>query len=212
MTVRVQPYDIAKRVLDVASSGIGLIFVWPVIVVVAILVAVNLGHPIIFSQDRPGKDGKIFKLYKFRTMKIAEPARGFVSDAERLTRFGAALRATSLDELPTLVNVLRGDMSVVGPRPLLVKYLDRYSPEEQRRHEVRPGITGLAQVNGRNELGWHERFALDVEYVDRRSLFLDFKILLATFWTVVGRRGVSAEGHATMAEFDGNPNRDGAVS
>jgi lipopolysaccharide/colanic/teichoic acid biosynthesis glycosyltransferase len=190
-----------KRVLDVVSSGVGLVVLSPVIAFVSVLVAANLGRPLLFTQERPGKGGRIFRLYKFRTMKAAEPSKGLVSDADRLTRFGRVLRATSLDELPSLVNVFRGDMSVVGPRPLLVRYLNQYSPEQARRHELRPGITGLAQVSGRNAISWKQKFELDVSYVDRRSLSVDAWIILKTIRAVVARDGISATGSATMPEF-----------
>ncbi|WP_309064552.1 sugar transferase [Microbacterium sp.] len=196
-----RPYDGVKRALDVAGAAVGLVVLSPVIAVTALLVAVKLGRPVIFSQPRPGRGGEIFTLYKFRSMRNVDEAKGWVTDAQRLTPFGRALRATSLDELPSLWNVLRGDMSFVGPRPLLVEYLDRYTPEQARRHEVRPGITGLAQANGRNALSWEDKFALDVRYVDGRSLLLDAKVLLATVKSVVSRDGISQEGHATMTKF-----------
>lgn len=199
------PYDGVKRALDIVSATVGLAVLSPVLGSVALLVAVKLGRPVLFMQDRPGKDGKIFRIYKFRTMKDPDPLRGLVSDADRLTAFGIALRATSLDELPALFNVVRGDMSVVGPRPLLVRYLDRYTPLQARRHEVRPGITGLAQVSGRNSLTWEQKFALDVEYVDSRSLLLDAQVLWKTVSVVLGRGGISGEGHATTADFTGEP-------
>lgn len=198
-----RPYDTLKRTLDVLSSAILLVVASPVIAVVAVLVAVKLGRPVIFRQPRPGRNGAVFTLLKFRTMKEPDPARSLVTDADRLTPFGIGLRSTSLDELPTLLNVLRGDMSVVGPRPLLVDYLERYTPEQARRHEVRPGVTGLAQVSGRNAVAWEERFRLDVEYVDSRSLRLDASILLRTVTAVLRRDGISAEGTATMHEFRG---------
>ena len=193
--------EVAKRVFDVVCAGILLVLLAPLFVVVAIVVRAALGPPVIFRQARPGRGGKPFTLYKFRTMVQTGPG---VADAERLTPIGRALRAASLDELPELWNVIRGDMSLVGPRPLLVEYLDRYTPEQARRHEVRPGITGWAQVEGRNALPWEERFALDVWYVDHRSFALDLKILARTFWAVASRRGVAHEGHATMEEFRGS--------
>ncbi|KJL34470.1 sugar transferase [Microbacterium azadirachtae] len=199
MTTRA--YDLFKRLLDIVAAGIALVVLSPVMVIVALLVATRLGRPVLFVQPRPGKNGKIFRLRKFRSMRDIDQARGLVSDAERLTTFGRKLRSTSLDELPSLWNVLRGDMSVVGPRPLLVEYLSKYSPEQARRHEVRPGITGLAQVSGRNALSWEEKFALDVEYVDNRSLALDARLVLATVRAVFVREGISAEGHATMQKF-----------
>ena len=199
MTTRA--YDPFKRLLDIVAAGIALVVLSPVMVIVALLVATRLGRPVLFVQPRPGKNGKVFRLRKFRSMRDIDQARGLVSDAERLTTFGRKLRSTSLDELPSLWNVLRGDMSVVGPRPLLVEYLSKYSPEQARRHEVRPGITGLAQVSGRNALSWEDKFALDVEYVDNRSLALDVRVVLATVRAVFVREGISAEGHATMQKF-----------
>lgn len=196
-----RPYDVIKRVLDIVAAAVGLVVLLPVIALTAVLVAVKLGRPVIFAQPRPGKDGRVFTLYKFRSMRSVDAARGWVTDAQRLTSFGKGLRATSLDELPSLWNVLRGDMSVVGPRPLLVEYLDRYTPTQARRHEVRPGITGLAQSSGRNSLGWDEKFTLDVEYVDCRSLALDARVLWATVRSVVAREGISQEGQATMTKF-----------
>lgn len=196
-------YDNGKRTLDVVAASVGLIVTAPLLAAVGLLVAVRLGRPVLFTQDRPGKDGVVFRLYKFRSMKSIDPMRNLVTDEERLTDFGRLLRSTSLDELPTLFNVLKGDMSLVGPRPLLVQYLERYSPEQARRHEVRPGITGLAQANGRNSLGWEAKFALDVEYVDTRGFRRDWQILLATVRSVLIRDGISADGHATASEFTG---------
>jgi lipopolysaccharide/colanic/teichoic acid biosynthesis glycosyltransferase len=176
----------------------------PVLAVLALLVRAKLGSPVLFRQKRPGMDARIFELIKFRTMTDARDARGnLLPDAARLTPFGRWLRSSSLDELPELLNVLRGEMSLVGPRPLLVQYLERYSPVQRRRHEVPPGITGWAQVNGRNALSWEEKFALDVWYVDNRSLWLDVRILALTVGQVVFRRGISAPGEATMPEFVG---------
>ncbi len=194
-------YDVAKRVMDAGIGGVGLVATAPLQAVVALAVLAKHGRPVLFRQPRPGKDGRVFELVKFRTMLLPDDQR--VSDADRLTPLGSFLRATSLDELPTLWNVLKGEMSLVGPRPLLVQYLERYSPEQARRHAVRPGITGLAQVRGRNGLSWDEKLALDVEYVDNRSLALDLRILWETVAVVLLRRGVSAEGHVTMAEFQG---------
>lgn len=196
-----QPYDPIKRLLDIVASVVAIVLLSPVIALVAITVAVRLGRPVLFVQARPGRDGRIFLLRKFRSMRDVDATRGLVSDADRLTPFGRALRATSLDELPSLWNVLRGDMSIVGPRPLLVEYLPRYTPQQARRHEVRPGITGLAQASGRNALAWEDKFALDVEYVDNRSLGLDARIILATLRAVIVREGISAEGQATMTKF-----------
>jgi len=201
MTGRRRPYDVVKRVLDAASAALLLLVTSPVILVVAFFVVVRLGRPVLFRQTRPGRDGRIFTLLKFRTMLDSDPARGLVSDADRLPAFGRRLRSTSLDELPTLWNVLRGDMSLVGPRPLLVEYLERYSPEQARRHEVRPGVTGLAQVSGRNAITWEERFALDVRYVDERGPRLDARILAATVRVVLSRSGISEDGHVTMSRF-----------
>lgn len=194
-------YDGGKRALDAVASGVMLVVLSPVIGVVAVLVAVKLGRPVIFTQPRPGRDGKVFTLRKFRSMKSVDVEAGLVTDEDRLTRFGKTLRASSLDELPSLVNVLRGDMSFVGPRPLLVSYLERYTPRQARRHEVRPGITGLAQSSGRNEVPWDRRLELDVEYVDTRSFRLDALILLRTVRSVFVREGISHDGHATMPEF-----------
>lgn len=198
-----KPYDVAKRGLDIALSGVGLVVSAPIQVAVAAVVFAAHGRPVLFRQERPGKDGKIFKLMKFRSMR--HPDATHVTDAERLTKVGKFIRATSLDELPTLFNVLRGDMSLVGPRPLLVHYLPLYSPEQARRHEVRPGITGLAQASGRNSLSWDEKFALDVRYVEKRSFALDVRILLMTIHAVFKRDGISQQGHATMTEFTGAP-------
>ncbi|WP_091230753.1 sugar transferase [Microbacterium sp. 3J1] len=196
-----RPYDLLKRLLDAAGAAVALVALSPVILVTALFVAVNLGRPVIFSQPRPGRGGRVFTLYKFRSMRGVDAARGHITDEQRLTRFGRLLRASSLDELPSLWNVFRGDMSFVGPRPLLVEYLERYTPEQARRHDVRPGITGLAQVSGRNAVAWDDRFRLDVHYVDRRSLALDAKVLVATVRSVIRREGISAEGHATMRKF-----------
>ena len=203
MTVS-RTYDPVKRVLDVTLSAILLIVTLPVMAVLAVVIRIRLGSPVLFRQNRPGLHGEIFQLTKFRTMRDPRDADHPEPDAERLTPFGRRLRALSLDELPTLVNVLRGDMSVVGPRPLLIAYLDRYTPEQARRHEVRPGITGLAQVSGRNSLSWEEKFRLDVEYVDNRSLLLDVRILIRTVLPVVRGQGVQATGEATMTEFLGS--------
>jgi lipopolysaccharide/colanic/teichoic acid biosynthesis glycosyltransferase len=177
--------------------------IWvPLIAAVAILVRVNLGRPVLFRQRRPGWKGKVFEMYKFRTMTYArDPAGRPLPDAERLTAFGRWLRAASLDELPEIWNVLRGDMSLVGPRPLLVEYLGRYTPQQARRHDVRPGLTGLAQVMGRNALGWDEKFDWDVRYVETRSFGLDLRILGLTLKAVILRDGISARGEATMPEF-----------
>ncbi len=197
-------YELAKRTLDVAGAAAGLALASPVLAAAAVAVAAELGRPVLFRQERPGKDGRSFELVKFRTMRSPRPGEeGPESDAARLGRVGRLLRATSVDELPTLWNVLVGDMSLVGPRPLLVRYLPRYSPRQARRHEVKPGITGWAQVNGRNALSWAEKFEHDVWYVENRSLRLDLEILLATVRKVLRREGISSDGHATMPEFQG---------
>jgi lipopolysaccharide/colanic/teichoic acid biosynthesis glycosyltransferase len=194
-----------KRFFDSLVAAAGLLVLSPLFLVLCALVWLRLGRPIFFRQQRPGKDGKLFELLKFRTMREATDARGMpLPDAERLTPLGRFLRASSLDELPELWNVLRGDMSLVGPRPLLVRYLERYSPQQARRHEVRPGITGWAQINGRNATSWEERFRLDVWYVDNRTFWLDLVILARTIGKVLRREGINAEGEATMAEFTGN--------
>lgn len=200
-------YDPIKRVIDVAVSGVALILTMPFQAVIALLVRRNLGSPVLFRQPRPGKDEQIFELVKFRTMLEPDAAPGLITDEQRLTRFGALLRSTSLDELPTLWNVVKGDMSLVGPRPLLVRYLDRYSPEQRRRHEVRPGITGLAQVSGRNAISWDEKFARDIEYVDGRSMKLDFQVVLRTMDRVLRRDGISDQEGPTMTEFTGEGKR-----
>lgn len=193
-----------KRMLDILVSLVGIVVLSPVFVVIGLLVALDLGRPVLFVQERIGLHGKPFVLYKYRTMRNAMSRSGeLMPDAQRLTKFGRILRSTSLDELPELLNVLVGQMSLVGPRPLLPEYLDRYTPEQARRHEVKPGITGWAQVNGRNALTWEERFKLDVWYADNWSILLDVKILFMTITTVIRRDGISSEGHATMPEFRG---------
>lgn len=194
----------AKRALDVLVSGCGVLLLLPLYLLVALLVRMLLGSPVLFRQQRPGLNGRIFTIYKFRTMTDKRDPYGvLLPDAERLTRFGRFLRSSSLDELPELWNVLKGDMSLVGPRPLLPRYLDRYTPEQMRRHEVRPGLTGWAQVNGRNAVSWEERLKMDVWYIDNQSFWLDLKILWLTLWIVISRRGISADGEATMSEFPG---------
>ena len=194
-----------KRLLDTSVAALGLAVLSPVLGAVALAVAGRLGRPVLFRQVRPGLGGEPFEMVKFRTMTDAcGPDGELLPDADRLTPLGRFLRSSSLDELPELWNVLKGDMSLVGPRPLLMRYLDRYTPEQARRHEVRPGITGLAQVSGRNALSWDEKFALDVWYVDHRSLALDLKILGQTVLKVMRRDGVSATDHATMPEFTGS--------
>ena len=203
MLKRVQAH--LKRVFDVVVSAIALVALAPVMGLIALAVWRTMGRPVLFRQVRPGLHGKPFVMYKFRTMRDLRDAEGkLLPDEMRLTPFGRWLRATSLDELPELVNVLRGEMSLVGPRPLLMEYLERYTPEQARRHEVKPGITGWAQVHGRNNLSWDERFKLDVWYVDNWSLWLDVKILWRTLWMVLRREGISAQGHATMPEFRGS--------
>lgn len=196
------PYVKVKRTLDVAVAGVGIAATAPVQLVVAGLVRWKLGSPVLFRQERPGLQGRTFELLKFRTMHNPDTESGLVSDEDRLTPFGTFLRSTSLDELPSLWNVLRGDMSVVGPRPLLKEYLQHYTPDQAIRHDVRPGITGLAQVNGRNSATWDERLALDAKYVRDFSFRLDLSVILRTVCTVVRRSGVSAEGHVTMPRFD----------
>ena len=195
-----------KRVFDIFWAGIGLVLTLPLLIVIALVVGVRIGRPVFFRQNRPGLHGKVFQLLKFRTMSFALDAQGgLLPDRQRLTRFGNFLRSTSLDELPELLNVLRGDMSLVGPRPLLLEYVSLYTPEQARRHCVRPGITGWAQVNGRNAISWEEKFKLDVWYVDHHTLRLDLKILVLTVVQVFARKDISAAGHATMPEFTGSP-------
>ena len=191
----------AKRAFDVTVAAGALVAVAPILGTVAVAVRASMGSPVFFRQTRVGRGERRFRIHKFRTMR--DPAFEGEGDAERITRLGGFLRSTSLDELPQLIDVLKGDMSVVGPRPLLVRYLDRYSPRQRRRHEVTPGITGWAQVNGRNAMSWDEKFARDVEYVDNWSLALDVKILARTVGTVFDRSGISADEHATMPEFMG---------
>ncbi len=199
-----------KRILDIIISVIGLIVLSPLLLFISFAVLILHGSPIIFKQTRPGLHGKPFTIYKFRTMKnLYGPDGSPLPDEDRLTRFGNWLRSTSLDELPELANVLIGDMSIVGPRPLLLEYMDRYTPEQARRHEMKPGITGWAQVNGRNNLSWEEKFRLDVWYVDNWSLSLDFRILLMTIGKVLRREDISAEGCATMPEFLGTKESPG---
>lgn len=193
-----------KRLLDIVVSIIGLIVLSPILLIVALAVLIAMGRPVLFRQTRPGRGGKPFDMLKFRTMRADTQGGGVASDAHRLTRTGAFLRRTSLDELPELWNILKGDMSLVGPRPLLMQYLDRYTPEQARRHDVRPGLTGWAQVNGRNALSWEEKFALDTWYVNNRSFGLDVRIMAMTAWQIIRPRGISAEGEATMSEFMGS--------
>jgi lipopolysaccharide/colanic/teichoic acid biosynthesis glycosyltransferase len=204
--------DVVKRAFDLIVAALLLLLLSPLIVTTALLVLVFLGTPVLFRQRRPGREGRPFTICKFRTMRDLRDADGLVlGDADRLTRLGRFLRRTSLDELPELWNVLRGEMSLVGPRPLLMEYLPRYSPEQRRRHQVRPGITGWTQVNGRNALTWDEKLRLDVWYVDHRSMWLDFKILLRTVATVVTREGITAPGAATMPPFEGSAEPNSTV-
>ena len=194
-----------KRALDSLGAGAGLVVFSPVLFVIALLVWLRMGWPVVFRQTRPGLNGVPFRMIKFRTMCDAVDAEGNpLPDAERLTPLGRVLRSSSLDELPELWNVLKGDMSFVGPRPLLMEYLPLYSPEQARRHEMRPGITGWAQINGRNAISWDEKFALDVWYVDNRTIWLDLRIVWLTVLKVFRREGISAPGEATMAKFKGN--------
>jgi lipopolysaccharide/colanic/teichoic acid biosynthesis glycosyltransferase len=195
----------AKRTLDITGAALGLLLLSPLLALLAAAIRLSMGAPVFFVQERPGRGGRVFQLVKFRTMRQAYgPGGAPLPDEERLTALGSFLRATSLDELPQLWNVLRGELSLVGPRPLLVRYLSRYSPEQARRHEVLPGMTGWSQVNGRNALCWEEKLALDVWYVDHWCLALDARILLSTLGQVLRRRGVSREGFATMPEFWGS--------
>ena len=192
-----------KRLFDFLASAIGALLLGPLFLIVAAGCLLCQGRPILFSQERPGTTGKIFRLWKFRTMREDKEATGEVPDADRLTRWGRFLRATTLDELPQLWNILCGEMSLVGPRPLLVEYLPLYSIEQSRRHEVRPGLTGWAQVRGRNALTWEEKFKLDVWYVDHRSLWLDLKIILLTVLTVLSCQGITQKGSSSMEKFTG---------
>lgn len=194
-----------KRIIDISASLCALILLAPVMAIVAWNIRKKLGSPVLFRQVRPGRDGKPFEMVKFRTMRDAVDSNGNpLEDSQRMTPFGAFLRASSLDELPELWNVLKGDMSLVGPRPLLMEYLPLYSEEQNRRHEVRPGVTGWAQVNGRNALSWDEKFKLDIWYVDNQSLWLDLKILFMTVKKVVVKEGISGSGEVTMSKFTGN--------
>jgi sugar transferase EpsL len=203
--VGVLPFEIMKRIFDFLVALVALLILWPVILVLALLVWVCLGRPVIFSQQRPGLHARPFQIYKFRTMSPAKDRHGeLLPDHERMTRFGTFLRNSSLDELPQLFNVLKGDLSLVGPRPLLMEYQPLYSAEQARRHDVRPGITGWAQVNGRNAVNWQERFNLDIWYVDHFSFWLDIKILWMTLIKVMRREGVSQTGHVTMEKFRGS--------
>jgi len=200
--------NMRKRAFDIIVSFFGLLLLSPVLVIVAWQIRRKLGTPVLFRQIRPGKDGKPFEMIKFRTMRDAKDAVGnSLPDADRITSLGQFLRSTSLDELPELWNVLKGDMSLVGPRPLLMEYLPLYSKEQYRRHEVRPGVTGWAQVNGRNSISWEDKFKLDVWYVDNQSLWLDMKILFLTLKKVLVKDGISADGEVTMSRFTGTSNR-----
>ena len=194
----------SKRLFDLVLAITALAVLSPILIIIALLVLWKLGHPILFRQQRPGLQGRPFTMYKFRTMTNQRDSVGnLLSDIDRLTSLGRLLRETSLDELPELINVLKGDMSLVGPRPLLMQYLDRYTLEQARRHEVRPGLTGWAQINGRNAITWERRFELDVWYVDNCSLWLDLKIIVLTVWKVLRREGINQQGEATMSEFLG---------
>ena len=196
-----------KQIIDYGAALIGLLLLSPVLIGIAVIIRIIMGKPVLFRQTRPGRDGKPFTMLKFRSMKdIRDDNGALLPDSERLTKFGDFLRSTSLDELPELINVIKGDMSLVGPRPLLMEYLDRYSSEQVRRHEVRPGITGWAQVNGRNTLSWTKRFEHDVWYVDNWSMWLDIKIIWLTIVKVLAREGISAQDHVTMPPFTGMQN------
>ena len=201
--MRRRPYDLVKRAIDLLIAGLTLILTCPIQLVVALLVRINLGSPVLFKQQRPGRSGRMFTMYKFRTMR--DITEDLVSDEDRITPFGSWLRSTSLDELPELLNVLKGDMSIVGPRPLLPEYLPLYTTRQARRHEVRPGVTGLAQVKGRNAMPWAERLAWDVRYVEARSFALDCRIVLDTFKVVLTREGITEEGQVAMTDFEGAP-------
>jgi sugar transferase EpsL len=201
-----------KRILDVVVSLVALVLLCPLLLIVTILVRIKLGSPVLFRQERPGLNCELFTMYKFRTMisKTHDEQGNQLPDDKRLTRFGLWLRATSLDELPELLNVLKGELSLVGPRPLMVKYLDRYTPEQNRRQEAKPGITGWAQVNGRNNMTWEQKFEYDVWYVDHQSFWLDLKILALTAWHVIARKDIAKDGHATVDEFFGSKKQETA--
>ena len=200
---------ILKRIIDITASFVGLLLLSPVLLITSIMVRLKLGSPVLFKQQRPGLNGKPFYMYKFRTMTDGKDAEGnLLPDEQRLPKFGQMLRSTSLDELPELLCVLKGDMSLVGPRPLMMKYLPRYTAEQFRRHQAKPGITGWAQVNGRNAVGWEDRFKLDVWYVDNWNVWLDIKILFKTVMAVFQREGIVEEGSVTMTEFMGTEQQD----
>jgi lipopolysaccharide/colanic/teichoic acid biosynthesis glycosyltransferase len=205
-------HDRTKRVFDVVVAVALLLLTSPVQLATAIAIRIRLGSPVLFRHTRPGLKGESFVLVKFRTMSNVDPARGLIDDADRMTPFGLWLRASSLDELPSLWNVVRGDLSLVGPRPLMMSYLERYSPEQARRHEVRPGVTGLAQISGRNALSWEEKFRLDVSYVDHHTFVGDLRILCGTVRSVAKRDGISADGETTSSEFLGSDNRQSGSS
>lgn len=211
MTAKLLPpgVPLSKRLFDLILTLPGLVLISPLLGLVCVLVRIFLGSPVVFCQIRPGKGGESFTVYKFRTMTEARgPGETLLSDAERMTGLGRFLRSLSLDELPEVFNVLRGEMSLVGPRPLLMQYLDRYSTEQARRHEVLPGMTGWAQINGRNALTWEDKFRYDVWYVDNWSLWFDVKILLTTLWKVIAREGISQLGQTTSAEFMGSDEKE----
>lgn len=202
--------NLLKRAFDLLFTVFGLLIIWPFVLLLALFARIKLGSPLLFCQERPGLHGKPFIMYKFRTMTNDRDKTGtLLPDEQRLIPFGKFLRSTSLDELPELLNVLTGEMSLIGPRPLLMEYLPLYSPEQARRHEVRPGITGWAQVNGRNAISWDDKFKLDVWYVEHHTLWLDVKILWMTFFRVFKREGISQEGEATMEKFRGSKSADG---
>ena len=204
-------YKYIKRILDIISSLLAIIILSPLLAVTAVLVKTKLGSPVLFKQERPGKDEKIFTLMKFRTMTDERDENGeLLPDEVRLTKFGKFLRSTSIDELPELFNILKGDMSVIGPRPLLVEYIPRYNEHQHRRHEVRPGLSGWAQVNGRNTVSWEDKFDMDVHYVDNYSFAMDVKILFMTVLNVLKREGISSETSATMEVFMGTPEKEEA--
>lgn len=198
-----------QRIFDYLLTILGVVFISPLVVLTILLVRIKIGTPVLFTQDRPGLHGEPFRIYKFRTMNDEKDEDGcLLADADRLVPFGQFLRSTSVDELPELINVLKGDMSLIGPRPLLMEYIGRYTPEQARRHEVLPGITGWAQVNGRNAISWEEKFKLDVWYVDNRSMWLNVKILFLTVWKTLKRESISQKGQVTMSKFMGTERDD----